>query len=81
MHTSTEISSISMPFKTISMLFIFTLSEQETVNKEHILSLHAINNMESQMSTSHGKLEVQITFVTRCPLTTKNIHLEKHVTW
>lgn len=31
------------------------------------------------MRTSHGKLEVQITFVNRYPATTENIHLEKCV--
>lgn len=81
MHTSTELPSTSMPFKTVSTLFSFTLNEQETVNKEHTLSLHAINNMESQMRTGYGKLEVLITFVNRCPPTTQNMHLEKCVMW
>lgn len=81
MHISAEPPSASMPFKATIMLFSFTLNEQETFNKENTLLLHAINNMKSQIRTSHGKLEVQITFVNRCPPTTKNIHLEKCVMW
>jgi len=80
-HTSAELPSTSMPFKTASMLFSFARKEQETVNREYTQSLHAVSNMESQMRTSHGKLEVQITFVNRCPTTPQNIHLEKHVMW
>lgn len=70
-----------MPLKTTSMLFSFTLNEHETSNKDHMLSLHEINNMQSQMRTSHDKVEVQITVVNRHPPTTKNIHLAKCVTW
>lgn len=81
MHTSAELPTTSMPLKTISMLFSFTLNEQETSNEDHMLSLRAINNMQSQMRTSHSKAEVWITFVHRCPPTTKNIHLAKCVMW
>lgn len=76
MHTSAELPSTSIRLKTTSMLFSFTLNEQEAFSEEYTLSLHAILYVEFQIRTSHHKLEAPISFVSSCPPITQNVLLE-----
>lgn len=75
-HANAELPSVSIQLKTTSVLFSFTLNEQEAFSGAYMLPLHAIRCVEFQTKTSHDKLEAEITCVRSCPPVTQNILLE-----
>lgn len=76
MHANAELPSVSIQLKTTSVLFSFTLNEQEAFSGAYMLPLHVIRCVEFQTKTSHDKLEAEITCVRSCPPVTQNILLE-----